>query len=108
MKITVKSKNNKNRCKNVTHLQVFTGQISWFKSIVYLAEKLKIDLEKIKNFSRDKLKSNLKDCLKKNFISFWREERTSSLGLNEGPTSQGMSTKSKFSKNASLFEAKAI
>jgi hypothetical protein len=31
--------------------------ISWYKSKVYLAEKLKIDLEKIKNFSRDKLKS---------------------------------------------------
>ena len=31
----------------------------------YLAEKLKIDLEKIKNFSRDKLKFNLKDRLKK-------------------------------------------
>ena len=61
------------------HLVVY-----WYKSIVYLAEKLKIDLEKIKNFSRDKLKSNLKDCLKKNFIGFWREERTSSLGLNEG------------------------
>ena len=38
--------------------------ISWYKSKVYLAEKLKIDLEKIKNFSRDKLKPNLKDCLK--------------------------------------------
>ena len=36
-----------------------------FIVIAYLAEKLKIDLEKIKNFSRDKLKSNLKDCLKK-------------------------------------------
>ena len=43
-------------------------EISWYKSIVYLAEKLKIDLEKIKIFTRDKLKSNLKDCLKKNFI----------------------------------------
>jgi hypothetical protein len=39
--------------------------ISLYKSMVYLAEKLKIDLEKIKNLSRDKLKSNLKDCLKK-------------------------------------------
>jgi hypothetical protein len=27
MKITVKSKINKNRCKNLTHLQVFTGQL---------------------------------------------------------------------------------
>ena len=50
--------------------------ISWYKSIVYLAEKLKIDLEKIKNFSRDKLKSNLKDCLKNNLYKClaWRED----------------------------------
>ena len=27
MKITVKSKSSKNRCKNLTHLQVFTGQL---------------------------------------------------------------------------------
>ena len=27
MKITVKSKINKNRCKNLTHLHVFTGQL---------------------------------------------------------------------------------
>ena len=27
MKITVKSKINKNRCKHLTHLQVFTGQL---------------------------------------------------------------------------------
>ena len=27
MKITVKSKINKNRCKNLTHLQVFTSQL---------------------------------------------------------------------------------
>jgi hypothetical protein len=27
MKITVKSKINKNKCKNLTHLQVFTGQL---------------------------------------------------------------------------------
>ena len=44
--------------------------ISWYKNIVYLAEKLKIDLEKIKNFSRDKLKSNLKDCLKTKLYKF--------------------------------------
>jgi CRISPR/Cas system CSM-associated protein Csm2 small subunit len=72
--------------------------ISWYKSIVYLAEKLKIDLEKIKNFSRDKLKFNLKDCLKKNFTSFWREERTSSLGLNEGKLTTFYKIKETFSR----------
>jgi hypothetical protein len=76
----------------------------WFKKLFqayvycYCISCWKIDLEKIKNFSRDKLKSNLKDCLKKNFISFWREERTSSLSLNEGKLTTFYKIKETFSR----------
>jgi hypothetical protein len=51
MKITVKSKINKNRCKNLTHLQVFTGHLRCLdvlipnvaeKNILILVEEKKI------------------------------------------------------------------
>lgn len=77
-------------------LLYYTIWESWYKSIIYLDDKLKIDLEKIKNFNRDKLKFNLKDCLKKYFIICWREERT--LGLNEGRQTTFYKIKETFSR----------
>ena len=64
-------------CKNMydDHL------VSWFSTIMALANKLQIDLSVVKNWGEKKFKIHVKNCLRQNFLEYWQQKKTSGLVL---------------------------
>ena len=62
-------------CKNMhdDHL------VSWFSTVMALANKLQIDLSVVKNWGEKKFKRHVNNCLRQNFLEYSQHKKTSRL-----------------------------
>jgi hypothetical protein len=53
--------------------------VSWFSTVMALANKLQIDLSVVKNWRQKKFEIHVKNCLRQNFLEYWQHKKSSGL-----------------------------
>ena len=59
--------------------------VSWFSTVMALANKFQIDLSVVKNWGEKKFKIHVKNCLRQNFLEYWQHKKTSGPEISNKP-----------------------